>query len=548
MAIQGRVTLKSVLTGMLLVAGVNAFADTHEAVPGEYIVKLKHDVNSINAKALSNELGAYIKTTIPTGNLVVVKRPVFEMQASAVKSLSQNDLVEFAEPNYIYRISRLPNDPDLGKLWGIKNSGQVDKNLVAGPGTAGIDVDAERAWDLTQGSDEVVVAVIDTGIDYNHPDLRENMWKNQAELNGTAGVDDDGNGFVDDIYGYDFTTGNGDADPMDDHSHGTHCAGTIGARGDDGAGIVGVAWKVKLMPVKFLSASGGGTLEGAVKSIDYATKMGVDVMSNSWGGGGFSQALKESIERAHAAGIVFTAAAGNSSSNNDSSPNYPSNYEVPNVIAVAALDNRGQLASFSSYGRRTVHVAAPGVNVYSSVLNNRYAHYSGTSMATPHVSGVVALLKAHEPTLTNVQIKERLIRTARALSGIQGKTQSGLVSAYMALTNQVAPPDPNDPANWASQTVAISSAHPYTKDTNQVFEVSVQGAREISLYFSRLDTERGYDKVTLFDAAGTKVGELHGSFDDSYSPVIAGSYVKIVFTSDDSVERYGFDITKAAYR
>jgi subtilisin family serine protease len=547
MAIQGRVTLKACLAGLMFFVGAQASANSFEAVPGEYIVKLKKDVNAISATALSLELGAYVKSTIPSGNLVVVKRPTFEMQSSAIKTLNQNEMVEYSEPNYIYRTSRLPNDPDLLKLWGLINKGQNDK-LPAAPGVAGVDVDVERAWDITQGSEEVVIAVIDTGISYNHPDLQANMWKNTAELNGVAGQDDDGNGFVDDIYGYDFTTDTGDSDPADDHGHGTHCAGTIGARGDDGAGIVGVNWKVKLMALKFLSAQGGGTLEGAVKSIDYATKMGVDIMSNSWGGGGPSDALKEAIERAHAAGIVFLAAAGNNSSNNDANPYYPASYQIPNLIAVAAIDNKGSLASFSNYGRRSVHVGAPGVNVYSSVLNNGYAHYSGTSMATPHVAGVAGLLLANEPNLTNIEVKERLMRSSRPLSSLKDKSHGGLVSAYNALTNAVAPPDPNDPSNWAFQSISVSSDHPYARSTSKTFEVNVPGAREISLYFSRLETERTYDKVTLFDAAGTKVAELHGLLDDSYSPIVTGSYVKIVFTSDDSVEKYGFDITKAAYR
>lgn len=550
MAIQGRINLKSALATLVLFAGVSATAMEHEAVPGEYIVKLKHDVNSLNAQVLSSELGAYVKSTIPSGNLIVVQRPSFEMAASAVKSLNQNDLVEFAEPNYIYRINRLPNDPMLEKLWGLRNFGQNDKSSLSpmGPGIEGIDIDAERAWEITQGSEDIIIAVIDTGVDYNHPDLQENIWTNTAELNGQAGVDDDGNGFVDDIYGYNFVTTAGAADPKDDHGHGTHCAGTIGARGDDGKGIVGVTWKAKLMSLKFLSASGSGSLEGALRSIDYATKMGAHIMSNSWGGGGFSQALKESIERAHAAGIVFVAAAGNSSADNDTRPAYPATYDVPNVISVAAMDNRGQLASFSSYGKRTVHVAAPGVNVFSSVLRNGYDTWSGTSMATPHVSGIAALLLANEPTMTNVEVKERLIRTARPLPGLKNKTRSGLANAYMALTNQTAPADPNDPANWASQSLSISTPHPYVKNSNLSWEIRIDGAREIALYFEKFDTERGYDKVSLYNAEGVKVAELHGANDDTYAPVVAGDYVKVVFTSDDSVERYGFDLTKAAYR
>lgn len=547
MGIQGRIAGKLIVATALVASPLFVKASEPEAVPGEYLVKLKEDysVQQMNKKSLSTFLGSQVKSTIDEMNVAVIKRSAVELSSSVIKSLAENDMVEYVEPNFIYRINKTPNDPDLGKLWGIKNVGQVDK----GVGTPGIDVDAERAWDITQGSDSVLVAVIDTGVNYNHPDLKENAWVNLAEKNGQAGVDDDGNGYVDDVYGYDFTETAGDPDPIDDHGHGSHCAGTIGATGNDGKGIVGVAWKVKLMGVKFLSAQGSGTLEGAVRSVIYATKMGAKIMSNSWGGGGFSQTLEDAIKGANAAGSLFVAAAGNDGVNNDSSPHYPSNYDVPNVLSVAAINNVGGMASFSNFGKRTVHLAAPGVNIHSSTLGNGYANWSGTSMATPHVSGVAVLLAANEANLTNVELKQRLVSTVKPLASVRGKTVSGgMVNAYNALTNTQAPPDPNDPTNWASKSVSISTAHPYSKNTSETFDLKVDGAKEIALYFSKFDTERGYDKVTLFDAKGAKVAEISGSSDDSYSAVIQGSSVKVVFTSDDSVEKYGFDITKIAYR
>lgn len=546
MGIQGRITVKAAIVSLIASFALSAFASDYEAVPGEYIVKLKEGVSFSSKQALSANLKAYVKSEIPRLNVVVVQRPTFELSASAIEMMAANSNVEIVEPNYIYRVNRLPNDPSLGRLWGLVNVGQTDGR---GTGIAGMDIDAERAWDITTGSENVLIAVIDTGIDYTHPDLQQNIWQNQAEANGEAGVDDDGNGFIDDIYGWDFTRGEGDSDPIDDHGHGTHCAGTIGARGDDGAGIVGVNWQTKLMGVKFLGADGSGTLEGALRSIDYATLMGAKVLSNSWGGGGPSETLREAIVRSHEAGAVFVAAAGNSSSNNDERGHYPSNYDVPNVISVAALDNKGQLASFSNYGKRTVHVAAPGVNVYSSILRGEYASWSGTSMATPHVSGIVGLLLANEPNLTNVEIKERLISTIKPISGIKSRVKAGgITSAYNALTNTVAPPDPNDPANWSAVEANASTPHPYAKKSNLEFVLEVAGAQEMALYFQKFDTERGYDKVSIFDRNGNKVAELSGNFDDSYSPVISGDYARVVFTSDDSVERYGFDITKVAYR
>lgn len=543
----GRASKASILG--LLFAGVNAFAATPESVPGEYIVKLKEDaiVAKSSIQVLSQQLGAYIKDTIPGQNIVVIKRPVFEIQSNVLKSMAQNPLVDIVEPNFIYRINKTPNDPMLGQLWGMVNTGQKDSQSRVG--VVGMDIGAERAWDITTGSKDVIVAVIDTGINYNHPDLKDNLWVNEAELNGKAGVDDDGNGIVDDVYGANFVdaakpTGN----PLDDHGHGSHCSGTIGATGNDGKGIVGVAWNVRMMGVKFLSASGSGSLDGALKGIDYATQMGAKILSNSWGGGGYSETLKQAIERSNAAGALFVAAAGNESNNNDANPTYPATYDVPNVLSVAAVDNRGQIASFSNYGKTTVHVGAPGVNIMSSITGTGYDSWSGTSMATPHVSGMAVLLASNEPNLTNVEMKQRIIATSKPIAGLRGKSRGGMANAYAMLTNTLPAPDPNDPVNWQVVSVNVSSAHPYKDKTKEEYEVRVPGAKQVALYFSKFDTERDYDKVELFDAKGIKVATISGKNDDSFSTPVDGEYVKIVFTSDDSVNRYGFDITKAAWR
>lgn len=531
----------------LLIIVTNAFASQPEAVPGEFVIKLKDNVSlSSSIQILRNELG-HIKSVIPRQNIVVIKRPVFEIQSTTVKSLAANPLVDIVEPNYIYRINAVPNDPMFGQLWGLQNIGQKDsKNNV---GVPGIDVGAVQAWDITTGSKDVLVAVIDTGIDYTHPDLVDNLWINPAEASGQAGVDDDNNGIIDDIHGANFVDPNKpNGNPMDDHGHGSHCSGTIGASGNDGKGIVGVAWNVRLMGVKFLSKDGSGSLEGALKGIDYATSMGAKIMSNSWGGGGYSETLKQAIERSNTAGALFVAAAGNESNNNDANPSYPASYDVPNILAVAAVDNRGQIASFSNYGKLKVHVGAPGVNIVSSILKGAYGSWSGTSMATPHVSGLAVLLASHEPNLTNIEMKQRIVATAKPIASLRGKAKAGLVNAYAMLTNTVPQPDPEDPVNWQTVNVSVSTAHPYKEKTREEYEVRVPGAKQIALYFAKFDTERDYDKVELYDSAGNKVAMISGKNDDSFSTPINGEYVKIVFTSDDSVNRYGFDITKAAYR
>ncbi len=517
-----------------------------ESVPGEYIVRLKPNIMEMNRTTLSGSLGAYVKSYIPSQNIVVVKRAIFETTLSGVKALALNPLVDIAEPNYIYRANRVSNDPMMGQLWGLKNLGQKDSSGKVG--VAGVDIGVEQAWDITTGSDKVIVAVIDTGVDFNHPDLVENLWTNEAELKGEAGVDDDKNGVIDDIHGFNAITGNGNA--TDDQGHGSHCAGTIGAKGNDGKGIVGVNWDVKIMAVKFLDANGSGTLENALKAIDYATKMGAKVMSNSWGGGGFSQTLFDSIKRSNEAGALFIAAAGNESNNNDANPSYPATYDVPNIVSVAAIDNQGAKASFSSYGKRTVHIGAPGVNIYSST-GGAYDSWSGTSMATPHVSGVAALVWANEPNLTAIELKQRLLQTARPIAGLKGKTKTGgLVNAFLALTNKMPEPDINDPANWQGKVLdtAIASPSPYLKNTNITMDLKFDGVREFALYFEIFDTEANYDKLQLIDANGVVLQTLSGNNDDSFSAVVTGDSVKLVFTSDSSVEKSGWKITKVAHR
>ena len=344
----------------------------------------------------------------------------------AIKDINNDSRIEYAEPNYIYHTTEIPNDPNFSELWGLHNTGQNG-------GIADADIDAPEAWDTQTGSSSVVIAVIDTGVDYTHPDLAGNIWTNLGEIAGN-GIDDDGNGFVDDIHGYDFV--NNDGDPMDDHYHGTHCAGTIGAVGNDNIGIVGVNWSVSIMPVKFLSASGSGSTLDAIASVEYATLMGADIMSNSWGGGSYSQALEDAISAANDAKVLFVAAAGNSSSNNDTSPHYPSSYDVPNVIAVAATDRNDNKASFSCYGAASVDLGAPGVSIYSTKPDNTYGALSGTSMACPHVAGAAGLIKAQYPLLTGDEIKTRLFGGVDPIPSMDGITVTGgRLNIYNSLDN-----------------------------------------------------------------------------------------------------------------
>lgn len=326
--------------------------------------------------------------------------------------------VEYVEPDFVVQTTKLATDPSFSQLWGLHNTGQTG-------GTPDADIDAPEMWDITTGSSDVVIAVIDTGVDYTHPDLAANIWVNPGEVPGD-GIDNDGNGFIDDVNGWDFA--NNDNDPMDTDGHGTHVAGTIGAVANNGIGITGVAWDVKIVPVKFLDPF--GATAAAIASVNYVTTLrqqGINVVAsnNSWGGGGYSQALYDAIEAANQAGVLFVASAGNYGTNNDQIPHYPSNYTNDNVISVAATDHNNALAGFSQYGVSTVDIGAPGVDIYSTLPGNSYGSYSGTSMASPHVSGAVALLAAADPQASASDIRDAILAGATPTSSLAGLVNTG---------------------------------------------------------------------------------------------------------------------------
>ena len=340
----------------------------------------------------------------------------------AVALYSAEPDVEYAEPNFIVSILATPNDPRFGELWGLHNTGQTG-------GTPDTDIDAPEAWDIATGSSDVVVAVIDTGVDYTHEDLSANMWVNPGEIPGN-GIDDDGNGYIDDIYGID--TRNNDSDPFDDNGHGTHVSGTIGAVGDNGIGVAGVNWHVKIIACKFLNYRGYGYTADAVECLQYVKGLkdsGINIIatSNSWGCGGsedcYSQSLYDAINAQRE--ILFIAAAGNDNQDNDSYPSFPANYYLPNLLSIAATDHNDARASFSDYGRRSVHVGAPGVDVLSSLPGNGYGSKSGTSMATPHVSGLAALIKSEDPGRDWRAIKNLILSGGDNIASMSGKTITG---------------------------------------------------------------------------------------------------------------------------
>jgi subtilisin family serine protease len=344
-------------------------------------------------------------------------------RARVLAALERDPRVRYAEPNVRFYADATPNDPSFGQLWGLANNGQT---VNGSTGTADADIDAPEAWAVSTGNPAVTVGVIDTGIDYTHPDLAANIWINPGEDCAGCrndGVDNDGNGYVDDWRGWDFI--NNDNDPFDDNGHGTHVAGTIGAVGDNGTGVAGVNWSVRLMPLKFLGSDGAGDAADALRAVLYASSMGAVVTNNSWGGDGYSQALADGIATADSRGTLFVAAAGNNFSDNDASPNYPSNYELPNILAVASTTNRDARSWFSNYGLKSVDLGAPGSSILSTWPGASYRYLDGTSMAAPHVSGAVALAKAAFPASSAEGLKALLLRTVDPNTSLAGRTTTG---------------------------------------------------------------------------------------------------------------------------
>ncbi|HAN78591.1 MAG TPA: peptidase S8 [Bacteroidales bacterium] len=417
----------------------------NQYVENQLIVKFKSNVGVLDKsatsalKSIKGSIGEVISTnamkaekmqkSMKNFDILVVNTELSTMDA--IRILKNSDDVEYAEPNWIYGHYAVSNDLYYtnGTLWGMYGDATSPANQYGSQ--------AGEAWARgVVGSSNVWIGIIDEGYMYTHPDLAANAGKNPGEVAGN-GVDDDGNGYVDDIYGWDFDGNNSSLFDGAGDDHGTHCAGTIGGVGGNGSGVAGVCWNVKMMGGKFLG-NRGGTTANAIKAVDYFTDLktrhGLNFVatSNSWGGGGFSQALYDAIERANGAGILFIAAAGNETNNNDANLSYPGSYTNANIISVASITNTGALSSFSNYGATTVDLGAPGSAIMSTVPKSSkgkvisgYASYSGTSMATPHVSGAAALYASTHPGATAAQIRAALLSSVVATASLNGKCVTG---------------------------------------------------------------------------------------------------------------------------
>ncbi|MGZ3772807.1 MAG: S8 family serine peptidase [Pseudobdellovibrionaceae bacterium] len=490
------------------------FAEARTYVPSQLIVKFKNNVASFAQNNFVQETNSQVIQRFQSNGAVLVQFPQGFMEDSdsglkkMIMKIKARPDVEYVEPNWILHArGQVPNDPRFNDLYALGKSSSRKADIFA-----------QEAWAKTTGSKNVLVAVIDSGVDYNHEDLKQNYWRNpgengldsQGKNKANNGIDDDTNGFVDDWGGWDFIKNNNN--PMDDNYHGTHCAGTIGARGNNGIGITGVNWEVSLVGLKFLDKEGSGSLANAVLAIEYGIKIGVDVMSNSWGGDEYSDTMAAAIRKANAAGILFVAAAGNNASNNDVSLDYPSAYNIENIISVAATDSEGELASFSNYGPKTVHVAAPGAQILSTFPNNQYSYLDGTSMAAPLVAGAAALIKSRFPQFKAAELKARILAGATRTSALDGKVITGLLNIDNSMNDNQTQPSPVRNITVAESKISsiLLQWQPSSGDRQQVYGYAIRRSRTPVNSESDWQQAEPANNLSL-NQIGTKVQLLIGS-------------------------------------
>ena len=454
---------------LALFAGSAMAANQPAADEQSLVVMFKPSVSKVERETVVRSVGGILRETdaegrdlrmryVADGRINKITVANAAQRDRVIKQLTRHPLVEVAEPNYIWttqaseiRAVDAPNDQFFDVMWNLHNTGQEG-------GTPGADISALEAWAISKGDANIVIGVIDTGIDYSHPDLVGNMWHNPGEICDN-GIDDTGNGVIDDCHGFNAITGTGN--PMDVDGHGTHVAGTIGASSNNGIGVAGVNWDVQLAACKFLGPTGGTTLDG-IACIDYFTDLkvnhGVNVVAtnNSWGGGPYSEALRAAIQTHTEAGIMFVTASGNDASNVDTVPDYPGTYDLPGIVNVANTTRTDALAVLSNFGAVTVDLGAPGSNIPSTYLNNGYAYASGTSMASPHVAGVASLVWSIAPHLSIAEVKDILMSSGDPTPALAGATVSGnRLNAHQALLD--ADPEPGFRLNLDPRNLQITA-------------------------------------------------------------------------------------------
>jgi len=434
--------------------GISEYAiiQSIQAVSGD-IVSYKGELSSVG---LWSENKARYRSFVRKPDLFLLRVPAFLGTDRAIHGLSTDNNVEYAEKNHIFSTSLTPDDTYYSYQWGLHNTGQSG-------GTSDADIDAPEAWETFTGSSDINMAILDTGFDYNHTDLQSNIWENPGETGDgkeTDSTDNDGNGYVDDWRGWDFV--NSDNSPLDDNGHGTHVAGIAGAEGDNNTGVAGVCWNSKLMALKVLNANGSGSTATIISAIDYAIEAGAQVINASFSSNEYSSSLYEAVKQAQEDGVPIICAASNYATNNNTNPYYPASFDLDNIIAVLATDHNDALSSFSNYGSYSVDLGAPGgadttqssCNIFSSVLSSSYLFKAGTSMATPFVTGAVALILGQRPTIDWWQAKTIILKSVDYKSALAGYARtSGRLNLNSAVnyTTPVLPAAPTDLAGSATR-------------------------------------------------------------------------------------------------
>ncbi len=469
--------LKRVLFVLVLVAGLTLFIRQESQanpdpivsqrpayVAGEVLLKFNEGVTATAIGSFHQTYQTQVLHRFQFTDVYHLQLPASMTVPQALSTLGRDARVQYVEPNrynYLDATTVIPNDALFTDLWAMNNTGQTG-------GTPDADIDAVEAWDINTGSSDVVIAVIDSGLDMGHEDIAANVWTNPGEIPGN-GIDDDNNGYIDDVHGWDFSDDDNDPAPAGGGclGHGTHTAGTVGAVGNNGVGVTGVNWNVKLMPIKafepiliILCAASDADL---MESIEYQTVMGVRISNNSWGGSTPSQAMQDAILATRS---VFVVAAGNSGNDQEVTPSYPSAYPLANIISVAATTDTDALAGFSDYGIVSVDLGAPGVGIRSTLPNGNYGNLFGTSMAAPHVAGAAGLLLSQYPDLTNNEVKWCLMAGTDA-TGLPVVT-GGRLNVYkslqrcgmpMAMSMELTPVSPTElaPGDTLSFDLTVSN-------------------------------------------------------------------------------------------